>query len=243
MTAKKTPHSKKILTLLSVSILALSACQSATTEQVDTKLSHSDAIAAAIQRAENASGIAPSLATLEKRYKRNTNSEIAAAQFAHALRKNNMLTQAALVLEPFSTKEKASVATITEYGHILLAQGEHKKAEKTVQSAILKDAEYDRAYHALGIALDAQGMHKEAERAFRKGLELWKGNPTTIMNNLALNLASQNHLEEAAEILQRALTLSPDRREIRRNLRIVTALQQSHAVPAPKPISKPEIKS
>jgi len=83
-------------------------------------------------------------------------------------------------------------------------------------------------------------MHEEAERAFRKALDLWEGDPTSIMNNLALNLASQGHLDEAAEILQKARDVSPNRTEIERNLRIVTALQQSNGIPVPKPKKKPE---
>ena len=82
------------------------------------------------------------------------------------------------------------------------------------------------AYQNLGIALDAKEMHPEAERAFRKGLEHWKGDPTTIMNNLALNLATQGFIDEAIEVLERAQALSPDRIEIERNLRIIRTLNE-----------------
>jgi Flp pilus assembly protein TadD len=76
--------------------------------------------------------------------------------------------------------------------------------------------------------LDSKGKHVEAERAFRKGLDIWEGDPIPIMNNLALNLASQNNLEEAYEILMRAKTIAPNRIEVERNLRIVKALIETH---------------
>jgi Flp pilus assembly protein TadD len=231
-----------LLTGLSITVMALSACQTTgTTTEKSLKEQRTDQIAAAIRRAEDKSGKGQSISTLEKRYKRNTDSEIDATKYAHALRKNDFLPEAAAVLAPFAEEETASAPTKTEYALILLAQGQHKRAEKTAQQAVLADETYDRAYHTLGIALDTQGMHEEAERAFRKGLELWQGDPTTIMNNLALNLAAQNHLDEASEILQKAQVLAPQRMEIERNLRIVTALQQSHSKPAPKPPVKPEI--
>jgi Flp pilus assembly protein TadD len=231
-----------LLTGLSITVMALSACQTTgTTTEKSLKEQRTDQIAAAIRRAEDKSGKGQSISTLEKRYKRNTDSEIDATKYAHALRKNDFLPEAAAVLAPFAEEETASAPTKTEYALILLAQGQHKRAEKTAQQAVLADETYDRAYHTLGIALDTQGMHEEAERAFRKGLELWQGDPTTIMNNLAFNLAAQNHLDEASEILQKAQVLAPQRMEIERNLRIVTALQQSHSKPAPKPPVKPEI--
>ena len=83
------------------------------------------------------------------------------------------------------------------------------------------------AYHMLGIALDAQGEHQPAEDAFRKGLEFWQGDPAPILNNLGLNLAAQGFLDEAAEVLRKALATSPNREEIERNLRIVSALRES----------------
>ena len=238
MTKHKTQNTLLMATALTLSLFTLGGCQ---TTQTEARMDRSDQIAAAIRRAENASGIQRSLKTLEGRYKRNSDSEIAATQYAHALRKKDFLPEADAVLAPFAKEKTSSAATKTEYAVILLEQGKLKSAEKIAQKAILSNDEYDRAYHILGIALDAQGLHKEGERAFRKGLELWQGDPTTIMNNLALNLTAQNHLEEAVEILEKAKAISPKRREIERNLRIVRALQQSHAKPVPKPKTKPEI--
>ena len=61
-----------------------------------------------------------------------------------------------------------------------------------------------RAYLAMGTAQDALGRHQDAEISFREGLENWQGDPAPIMNNLALNLASQGHLEESLALLKKA---------------------------------------
>jgi Flp pilus assembly protein TadD len=233
---------KKILMLSCV--LALGACQTSGST-VTTPQDRASKIDNAMQRAAlsaNRSGNAgKSLKVLERIYKRKSNDEQAAIDYAAALRRNDYVNRASIILEPFATDKEASSAAQTEFSAIMLAKGEYKLAERYAQKAILSDENNPEAYHYLGVSLDAQSMYEEAERAFRKALDLWEGDPTSIMNNLALNLASQGHLDEAAEILQKARDISPNKREIERNLRIITALQQSNGIPVPKPKKKPEM--
>ena len=236
---KHTRINKKILMLGCV--LALGACQTSGST-VTTPQDRAAKIDSAMQRAalsSNRSG-GKSLSAAERAYKRNSESEQAAIDYAAALRRNDFLNRASLVLEPFATDKDASSGAKTEFAAIMLAKGDYKLGEKYAQQAVLKNDNNASAYHYLGVALDAQSMHEEAERAFRKALDLWEGDPTSIMNNLALNLASQGHLDEAAEILQKARDISPNKREIERNLRIVTALQQSDRIPVAKPKKKPD---
>jgi len=232
---------KKILMLGCV--LALGACQTSGST-VTTPQDRASKIDNAMQRAAlNASGAHSSnksLKTLERIYKRKSESEQAAIDYAAALRRNDFTNRAAIVLEPFATDKDSSSGAKTEFAAIMLAKGDYKLGERYAQQAIIKNDNNASAYHYLGVALDAQSMHEEAERAFRKALDLWEGDPTSIMNNLALNLASQGHLDESAEILQKASDISPNKREIERNLRIVTALQQSNGTPVPKPKKKPQ---
>lgn len=47
------------------------------------------------------------------------------------------------------------------------------------------------------------------------------------MNNLALNLASQNKLGKAIDMLLKAKEISPGRVELERNLRIIRTLKES----------------
>ena len=162
-----------------------------------------------------------------------------AIDYAVALRQNDFTNRAAIVLEPFATDSNATSVAKSEFAAIMLAKGDYTLAKAYAEQAILIDESNAEAYHYLGIALDAKSKHEDAERAFRKALDLWEGDPTSIMNNLALNLASQGHVNEAAEILQKAREISPNRLEIERNLRIITALQQSDGTPVPKPKKKP----
>ncbi len=240
MTSRKP---SKLILALSASIL-LTACQTGKSiEAGPASETQAEKIDSALQRAATSASRAgsteQSLAMLEKIYKRNSEDEQAALDYAAALRKEDQLNRAAIVIAPFANDPNSSSAVKTEYAGIALAQGQYQEAEKYAQKAIIQDEKNAMAYHYLGIALDTQGQHEKGERAFRKGLELWEGDPTTIMNNLALNLASQGYLDEAAEILQKARVVAPGRKEIERNLRIITALQQSNGTPVPKPAVKP----
>lgn len=223
-------------------LAALSGCQ--TSADPSAVQARSDKINAALERAAiNAAGtgeVKKTLAYLEQLYKRNSNDEAAALRYAEALRKTDYLNRAGLVLAPFAKAEDSSAEVNREYAAIQLALGYYDQAERFAQKAIVKNEKDYKAYHYLGISLDARNMHEAAERAFRKALDYWEGDPTPVMNNLALNLASQGFLDEAMDILHQAQSVAPHRIEIERNLRIVRALKQSHHYTAPKPGKKPE---
>lgn len=210
--------------------------------QIDSALDRAAYSAAAQNRDEG------SLVLLERVYKRNPDDVTAALKYASALRQFDYLNRAAMVLRPFASASNATTEVKNEYAAIQLAQGNYSTAEEFAQQSIIMDAENYEAFHYLGVALDAQGMHEEAERAFRKGLDYWEGDPTTIMNNLALNLATQGHVSEARSILEKALSVAPDRIELQRNLRIISTLDEANArhhapaVPDVTPQTKPEKK-
>src|SRR5690606_32820828 len=75
-------------------------------------------------------------------------------------------------------------------------------------------------------ALDAQNYHEQAEVAFRRGLDKWQGDPAPTLNNLALNLASQNKLDQSLALLHRAKAESPGWMEIERNIRTIATLKE-----------------
>lgn len=219
--------------------LALSACQTTGSTPEETRSAKIDS---ALERATAAAeGSNQSLGTLERNYKRNSADPLAAIPYARALREADQLSQAEAVISPFAKDAQSPAKAKTEYAAIQLAQGNYESAESYAKKAVTQDNQDYEAFHYLGIALDTQGKHPEAERAFRKALDYWQGDPTTVMNNLALNLAAQEYLDEAVEILYKAKAISPDRVEVERNLRIVMALQQSSGQrQAPKPKSKPD---
>lgn len=226
-------HRLKILVLVLTACTMLSACQ--TTKKLDKNGNVVNAGGQSVAQEKI------SLGEAERAYKKNPQDELSATAYARALRENRDLDKAAAVLKPFAVGKKPLSFTLSEYSAIFLAQGDSKAAEKWAQKAVIKDETNFRAFHNLGIALETQAKHEEAERAFRKSLELWQGDPTNVMNNLALNLAAQGYTDESIEILRKAQTISPGRTEIERNLRIVTALQQAARGPTPMPKPKPKI--
>lgn len=246
MTQRK---SKILLTTLSLSLsaaLMLSGCkttQSANGRPVtsaskpmtaaEEKADRTEKINSALERAAVAAAAKgedkQSLGYLEEIYKRNSTDPVSALNYGVALSNSKEYERAALVLGPFANDPEGAPVFKTEYAGVQLGLGKNEEAEKYAQKAVIQDGSQVRAFHYLGIALEAQGKHKEAERAFRKGLADWKGDPVPIMNNLALNLAAQGYLEESLEILQKAKSIAPDRVEIERNYRIVKALQESYS--------------
>jgi Flp pilus assembly protein TadD len=166
-----------------------------------------------------------SLSLLEEAYKRKANEKNALA-YASALRHAGYHKRAALILRPFAEDQKNdNLDVLLEYASTLAAMGDYVETEQVARNAVILAPESGRAYHVLGIALDAQGHHDQARVAFDKGLDRWQGDPSPILNNIGLNLAALGFIDEAIDTLRRALDTAPDRREIERNLRIVSALQ------------------
>ena len=230
---------KKLTTtlVLATAMVQLSACQTASSTQPDVSKSSgevSERIDAALEKAilnasqngSSSANLTANVIALEKQYKRNSTDPEVALAYAGGLRRVNLHDRAYMVLSPFTKTNTPHPDVNTEMSMIALGLGNYDSAEKHAQAAVIENPEDYQAYQNLGIALDAKEMHPEAERAFRKGLEHWKGNPTTIMNNLALNLATQGFVDEAIEVLERAQTISPGRVEIERNLRIIRTLNE-----------------
>ena len=102
-------------------------------------------------------------------------------------------------------------------------------SETAARKAIKADNNNYRAWHILGIALDAEQKHPEAQTAFEKALSMWKGDAVPVMNNLALNLAAQGQTDKALEMLYAAKKKDPSRVEIERNIRIIRTLNEPAA--------------
>ena len=77
---------------------------------------------------------------------------------------------------------------------------------KTALNQVLEDKKTARfhadAYNLLGLVLDAKNQHKEAEQNYRQALDGWKGDPTSVMNNLGLCLAAQGQFDESLMMLR-----------------------------------------
>lgn len=204
------------------------------------------ALEQAITDAESRGDKKETLTLLEQIYKRNSNDPIVASRYARALREDEQLKRARQVLTPFTGNKTGHPEALTEMAMVNLGLGEYDGAITAAQRSIDLDESQGRAFLALGTALDAQGDHVGAEKAFRRGLNIWKGDPAPILNNLALNLAAQGNIDEALSVLDRARKLSPGRMEIERNYRIISTLNEGQvkkkpapAASAPAPAVKP----
>lgn len=227
-----TTHKFLTTSCLLLSSLYLTACgtpaKSTLGPSTSDKIEHAIANIEANRNPSLTAAPSASLNRLEQRYKANPMDPSAAYDYAQALRRDQYLNRASMVITPFAEDQDSPVYIKNEFIAIQLEMGNYGRAEEYAQLAILQDPENGKTYHYLGIALEAQGLHKEAERAFRKGLDHWDGDPAPIMNNLALNLATQGYVDEALEILEKAMKISQNRGEIQRNYRIISALQKTN---------------
>lgn len=218
-----------ILASLSFSILSLAACGTTTDPNVSNiaDAKRMDSILERAAREAKASGNkVETLVLLEQIQQRNPKDPAAATAFGQALREDEQFNRARQVLQPFTEGKNAYPDAVMELAMTQLSLGQYKEAELTARKAVELDPNSGRAYLALGTALDAQNYHEQAEVAFRRGIDKWKGDPAPIMNNLALNLASQNKLDQAIDMLNKAKEISPGRVELERNLRIITTLRE-----------------
>lgn len=217
-----------LLASLSISVLFVGACASTNANYSnEADANRLDSILERAAREAKASGNkAETVVLLEKIYQRNPDDPAVATGYGQALREDEQLNKARQVLYPFTEGKNAYPDAVTELAMVQLALGQYKEAELTARRAVELDPAQGRPYLALGTALDAQNYHEQAEVAFRKGIDKWKGDPAPIMNNLALNLASQNKLDQAIDMLKKAQEVSPGRIELERNMRIITTLKE-----------------
>jgi len=179
-----------------------------------------------------------------------------ALNYAQLLRKTGKAQRAITILTPFveiqrgetrrtdkkrgEMKDKIDPIILNEYAASSIELGNFAKAE-TLLTRVLEDKNASKfhadAYNLLGIALDAQGQHREAEQSFRQSLDGWKGDATSVMNNLAVCLASQGMFDESLTTLRQALVMAPDKQEIAHNIQMVSDLRQS-LIPTPRDIKK-----
>ncbi len=234
--------------LFAVSIFVLSGCAATTqttkpvSDTMKPKFETSavdKAMESALQKAEAAGNTPEVLSLLSQIYNRSPEDPKLAARYAAALRDDDQIKKAIEILTPFSSGKKKDLDAITENAMAHLSLGDFKTAEKMALEAIEMDEDNARAYLALGTAQDAQGNHQDAEISFREGIKHWKGNPAPILNNLALNLASQGHLEESLSLIKKAQKEAPNNIELERNKRIISTLLETSGTRPPPRVKKP----
>jgi Flp pilus assembly protein TadD len=221
-----------VLTLLSATaILSLGACSSGNEGAPATSVSgQSKPVDQALMYGEKRE----SFDSIERLYNAKPEDELIASRYAKVLRESGDIKKAKTVLDKVTGKGTAPTLAYTELAALNLETGNFPGAEDASRKAIKIDQGNYRAWHILGISLDAQQKHPEAQTAFEKALSMWKGDAVPVMNNLALNLAAQGYTDKALEMLYAAKKKDPNRVEIERNIRIIRTLNEP-AVYEPKP--------
>ncbi len=199
------------------------------------------AMKSALAQAEASGNTQEVIATLAQINSRNPNDAIIATRYARALREDDQINKAQRILQSFVNAEKPNVEALTEMAMTQLSLGDYDSAKTYAIKATVINPKNARGYLALGTAQDALKDHQNAEQSFRQGLKYWKGDPSPILNNLALNLASQGHLDQSLSLLERAIKISPRRMELERNRRIIATLIETSGSQVPPPYKKPEI--
>lgn len=194
----------------------------------------------ALTQAEESGNAQETLSLLKQVHINSPKDPIVATRYARALREDEQINMAIRTLQPFTEGADESIEAVTEMAMTQISLGDFEAAELYAEQATNLNSKNARAYLAMGTAQDAQGRHQDAEISFRQGLKYWKGDASPILNNLALNLASQGHLTESLALLEKAQKLAPHRIELERNRRIIaTLLETVSPQPAP-PVTKPK---
>jgi len=175
------------------------------------------------------------------------NTPAHALRYATLLRKSGDAALALKIIGPYAENEDGSVmanatpALLNEAAACHIALAEFAQAEKlltvSLKASPAQPQEAD-AENLMGIVLDEKGAHKDAEQMYRSALADWQGNPTTVMNNLALSLASQGMFDQSLDTLRQALVMAPDKEEIARNIQIISELRDSVTAKAPVALHK-----
>lgn len=187
------------------------------------------------------------LALYKRLYEEKPKPEVA-VNYAQLLRKTGEPKKASDVLAKFvSKKDKKGEngLVLNEYAATQIALGNFDEAASKLDRVLADgsaSAFQPDAHNLKGVAYDAQGRHKDAEAMFRVAMEGWEGNPTSVMNNLALCLANQGRFDEALDILRRALVMAPDKQEIARNIQLVGDLRTNVVPAAPKNLKARPVK-
>lgn len=239
--------SRLTLALTCAAALALGACAGTSKSSGNKDAIISNALASAASDAASSGQLQNSLLFVEKLYNKNPKDPDAITAYARALRRNNRLDDATLVIQAAARDKSAPAELKAEYATLLIAKGNYPEAEQIARAAVTRKGGSPEAQHALALALTGLGKEAEAEEHFRTALLRWPdgADRTPIINNLAMNLAAQGKLKDAKEVMEMATgdALSSD--TYRNNRALLSALKDEvpvTALPANKAIAAPVTK-
>lgn len=204
-------------TMLLVSALALSACQSRTSQQLST------------DPMTTASTTAPSLsdtARLSDQWQKDPgNVKVGLAYVAGLERVGNSQRQLE-VLGRLATAHPGDGTVQAAYGKKLLAVGRADQAATMLEQAAAQPGATWQIHNALGSAYDDQGQYAKAQETYDRALAM-SPSQVQVLNNMGMSQALSGNLKAAETTLRKALAQPNSRSfpKVRQNLALVVGLQ------------------
>lgn len=162
-------------------------------------------------------------ATWGKRYNANSGNQVAALNYARALRALDQKTQAVAILQQAAIHAPKDMTVLAAYGKGLIDVGRAKEAAEVLASAHSPEKPDWRVLSAQGTAADQLGDSVTARRYYDAALKLAPGEPV-ILSNLGLSYALDKKLPDAERALRQAAANPRADQRIRQNLAFVLAL-------------------
>jgi Flp pilus assembly protein TadD len=159
-----------------------------------------------------------------ERYRANPDDPEAAVNYAQALRRNGLRSQAVAVLERASIQNPKHRGVLGAYGRALADVGNYQQAFDVLDRAHTPDRPDWRILSVQGAALDQMGRHEEAQRYYATALRIVPDEPS-VLSNLGLSYALSKDLVRAETTLRRATRQSRVDPRVRTNLALVVGLQ------------------
>lgn len=234
----KLTHIKTFLSV-GVCVLALSGCQQGPFGDYKDTAGRYDAAVESRQDITPQNAL-EAVSLYERLYARNSGETKIAVKYAEALRKAGMLQQARAVLAPMAElKTSTDPAVLVEYAAINISLGRFMYATNALEdfeklSEKKQSTWKPQVQNLRGVILSASGQHEAAEKLYREAMSEWKGDPSPVMNNLALCLVQQGYFDKAVEMLRQSTALSTSPAVQEQNIAFIEKLRSS-VVPTPTP--------
>lgn len=158
-------------------------------------------------------------------FQKNPRDPKAGLSYALNLKALGSRRKALEVLQQAHRHNPSHAGIASEYGRLVLAEGNVKLAQQLLAQASTLSGKPDwRVLSAQGTVHAKLGEHDEAQRFYVAALQQKPDSPS-IMNNLALSYAMDGKADEAESLLRRAVKGGNDTPRLRQNLALVLGVQ------------------
>jgi Flp pilus assembly protein TadD len=161
-------------------------------------------------------------------YARNPNDVEAVVGLSRSLRRLGQVNEAQAILRRAMASNKDQPALMAEMGKVRLALGGSTEAVELLSRAHALGMRSWDVETALAVAYDRLGMYDDAERRYQSALAATPEN-AVVLNNYGLSRAQAGRLEEATDLLERAIALPEATSKMRQNLALFHAMRGNMA--------------